>query len=351
MEHSLLRIHRIFVRLSALAVFFMSAVAVAGPVPDVEPMLARLEKQCPRFEQLTQYTELRELKELPQTEGMRGPRVLQALAMIEHVRTVLPRDCKLAILTNTIEGTDYILARVPERTPLARNAAFHSASARLQYAVYGHPDSKERLIARADALMAAFLRPEVEFPDGSVLTLAHRGDSIGHVGVAQAYMDAAALADSPADARALLLKAIEVAKDGQAKAEDAIYTTESEGIAFVQLAKLHPATSADRRAAVERSRVLLAQTVHTFPSGRYFLALGHVLMGEMDSARGELESLGTARRLDCLDLVHDKDLGPLRADDRQWFGRLIWRHCAAYAETLLRRAGAAAHKPQMQDDH
>lgn len=200
------------ITLSALALFFMSAVAAAVvvPVPDVEPMLARLEKHCPGLEQLSQYTDLREFKELPETDGTREPLLLEALAMIEHVRRALPRNCKLALLTNSIEGTDYILTRVPERSQLALNTSFYAASALLQFAVYGHPEGKDRLLARADALMAAYLRPDVELPDGTTLT-SQSIDSMGHVAVAQAYMDAAALADSPADAHALLLKAIDVA--------------------------------------------------------------------------------------------------------------------------------------------
>lgn len=316
-----------------LSLLFVPFAVSALQAPDVTPMLKRLEEACPGYASTYPYTQL---KQLQSESDPKDWKLQMALSELDWTQFAQGPACKSAMLRNTIEGMDFVLAHVPASSGWTHLARRDGAAARLVYAVTADPADKAAILAKADAMMRQYIDGQTDPKDLRA--------SMAHYFAAHEYIKAAAQAGSGADADALLARALEIAREGFNKAQDKHEITEPLGIALGEQAKRLPRGSAAYQAKVRDSRALFESLRGVDSLAPYNVAVDDVLLAEYDQARSELKGMGAAGTIDdqvCSGLVADSDLAALRNDDMAWFRDFVRDHCG----TFLRRVATRLHPP------
>jgi len=312
-------------KMCCLLLLLLPSLGMAHEVPDVRPMLARLEAACPGYADMYPYAQLKSLQALPQAEDWRLQQDLDELQWAGLKNTPA---CKTALLQNTMEGMAYVLKTVSEGSHWTDSAQRDLAESMLIHAVLAQPADKAAQIARGEQLLRTYV--DHQPADDAAKSLSYYFAS-------HAYIQAAKEAVQPDDAQAMLVQAVRVAREGLAKATDTTEIVEPLGIALGEQAKRLPKGSPEYRRAVEESLSTFEQIRKVDPLAPYNIAVDRVLLGDYAAARKELTGMADAGTIDnkvCSGLLTDADLKPLVADDKDWYIAFFKGHCGALIQKL-----------------
>lgn len=305
--------------------FWLSSAVLAYTPPDVKPFVKRVETACPNFGTFFPYTQLKEL------EGKRDAQdwdLYMTLSGLDWIKLAPMPACKVAVMQNAMEGLEYVVKQLPPTSPWREGARRDYAAATLMFAVYTQPKEETELIERGHRAMKDYLGTDRRPEDVQ--------RSMSYYFAAHIYLEAASMARQPEAREAMLDKAIEVGREGFAKASDKASIAEPLGMALGERSKTLARGSPEFRALMEEGRSVYEQIRGANPLASYFIAIIDVMLNDLDRARRELEDMAAKGKIDalvCSELVASEGLADLRANETDWFRGFYRQQCTGLMST------------------